>query len=331
MKKFLAILLLVVLAGCSRGSEEAGYPVYLSTMTHMEGGWVMAATDEDFFDLQAGKLRRGMDIAERYGAVLTIESEIPFAQGSLKFGDNVLAEALERGHGVGTHCDISPQERFSVAEMVEQARLRKQLVDQLVGAENNLGCSGAGGYGDWYEGLVGAGFAYVNGLVGFHYLALSPAERPVGWDNRAILKEWFHYPAPQDESYYYPFLISELGFEEDVNGDLLVSAGSIGNIETLAEAEVVGEYDTDCGRECEFNEADAKAAEDFVRDFVAQHDGSRPGKIVVYLPTSVMDAEDEDALEAFFATMEELVEEGLVQWASQVEVYEAMVEYYEGY
>ena len=308
---------------------HGNYPVMLSTMTHLEGDWHMAATNEDFFNIQAEKLRYGMDLAEEYDAILTLETETPFAEGMVNFGDNVFLEAMQRGHGVGTHCDTSPQSKFTDEEMVEEASKRKVLVDNLVGAENNLGCSGLGGWGDWYVGATGAGFDYINGIVGFHYMAMPRQTWPEGWDIQSILAEYFHYPAPvEEEKYFYPFLVSEVGFEEDVDGDLLVSAGSIGALDTMHERGDWNAYGAECGHDCPFTQEDVDGVVSFLEAFIANHDGSRPGKVVFYFPSSTFVEENEEVLHTFFAAMQQMTEDPDVIWASQTDVYDMMMKYY---
>ncbi|MEK9157326.1 MAG: hypothetical protein AAB448_04340 [Patescibacteria group bacterium] len=300
-------------------------------MTHLEGDWTDAATEKVFFDNQAARVRYGLDIAEDYGALLTIESEIPMAQGMVAFDDNFFAEVLERGHGVGTHCDIDPGITYSDTAIVEEFAARKKLIDDLVGENQNLGCSGGGGYSDWYVGATGAGFSYLNGIVGFHYLALPENERPQGWNDQAILREWYHYPAPQNETYFYPFLISKLGFVEDIHGDLLVSDGSLGNPSTLAEMGTWSlDGSADCGSaKCPLTEEDTETLELFIRDFSADFDGSRPAKITLYLPTSIFTSANENALRFLFARLEVLAREGLVTWETQRGVYDGVMEYYD--
>lgn len=312
--------------------DDAGtWPIYLTSMTHLESNWVDAATDEDYFNLQANLLRNGMDVAEEYRAVLTLESEIPMAEGMVRFDDNILQEALDRGHGAGTHCDIDPDTRFTVTAIVDEFARRKALVDGLIGGDENLGCSGGGGYGDWYAGAVGAGFSYINGIVGFHYLALPPFARPVGWDNKAIIKEYYHDAAPQNwEKFFYPFLVSEVGFTEDANGSLLVSAGTVEVASNISEAgEWAIDVAADCPRNgCTFDENDATAAAAFVTDFVAAHDGSRPAKLTFYLPAHLFSDDNNDALRAFFGALQPLADTGKVQWATQREAYDAVMDYY---
>lgn len=312
--------------------EQPGeWPILITTMTHLEGNWLEAASNQVYFSRQASLVRRGMDVAEEYGAVLTIESEIPMAEGMTTFDDNLLAEALERGHGVGTHCDISPKTEFSDEEMTDEFLRRKELIDALVGTDNNLGCSGGGGPSDWYTGAVGAGFKFIDGGVGFHYLALPPSERPEGWTNQKIATEYYHDPAPQDfEQYFHPFLISEVGFTEDPDGDLLMSGGTLARVENISE---VGGWSfhetTDCPKNtCPFTEEDAQAAIEFIREFAENDDRSRPAKITFYFATQAFETANDEALKAFFAAMQELVDEGLVEWASQREAYETVMEYY---
>lgn len=303
-------------------AESEMAPLYFSTMTHLEGGWTQATESQFFFDRQAKYLRQAYEYAEQYGAVLTIESEIPMAEAMIKWGDNLLQEALDRGQGVGTHCDISPSSKMSDLELIQEFTLRKSAVDALVDPSENLGCAGGGGLGDWYVGAVGAGFSYLDGIVGFHYLAIPVSQRPSGWDNRKILSEYYHYGAPvEDEKQYYPFFISQVGFEEDPDGDLLVSAGDIGAIQSIAELDGKEGWEGECDGECLFNREDVDVLVERIRTFAQNRDTSRVGKIQVYIATHYFDDSD---MEYFFEAMETLQNEGVMEWASQKEVYESV-------
>lgn len=307
------------------------WPVYITTMTHLEGSWLEAASNEIFFDNKASQVRHGMDIAEEYDAVLTVESEIPMATGIERFADNLLAEVLSRGHGVGTHCDISAKTRFTDAEMILEFKQRTTLIDALVGKDNNRGCSGGGGYSDWYAGAVGAGLAYIDGGVGYHYLSLPRSERPKGWTDKAIINDYFHDPAPQnEEQYFHPFRIGALGFDEDADGKLLMSGGTLPRMENLAEAGGFTLHEqVDCPRGvCPFTEDDVTTAVEFVRQFATDDERTRPAKITFYFATEAFDDNNDAVLRSFFAAMQELAEDDLVEWASQRQVYQTMEEYY---
>jgi hypothetical protein len=300
-------------------------PLLFSTMTHLEGGWEMALINEGFFNRQAEYLRTAYDYAKEYNATITIESEIPMAEAMVKWGDNLLQEALDAGQGVGTHCDTTPSARFSDAEIIEEISLRKAAVDALVDASENLGCAGAGGFGDWYVGMVGAGFKYIDGLVGFHYLAMDESELPNGWNYRSILNEYFHDHAPQDDDLrYYPFRIREVGFTPDDEGELVVSAGDVGQITALDESLRTGTWDGGCDGDCPFTEEDVDALVAFIREFNETRDRTRVAKLQVYIATQVY---DDPMIEYFFSELQKLQDEEVMQWASQKEVYEAFVEW----
>jgi len=302
---------------------RSDWPIYLTSMTHLEGNWTDAAENKDYFGIVASNIRALLDTAEDYGAVMTIESETPFAIGSDRFGDNVLKEVVRRGHGVGTHCDVAPSVDLPDALLVQEMREKKEAVDALVGSSHNLGCSGAGGLSDWYAGATGVGFQYLDGIVGFHLLALEMRDRTMNWTNDAIFGGLLHDDPLPFAQRYYPFLISELGFVEDARGDLLISSGTVAQVASLSEV-LSGDNDV-CERNCSFDQADTDAAVAFVRDFAAKHDGLRPAKLDFYIPLST----DLDGLEIFFGALEGLVDEGLVIWASQKEVYEEAVAYYD--
>lgn len=297
-------------------------PVFFSTITHLEGEWTPALTSRVFFDKQASYLRLGYEYAEQYDAVITIESEIPMAEAMRKWDDNLLQEALDRGQGVGSHCDIDPRTEFTSEEIIEEFAKRKAAVDALVGADENVGCAGAGGLSDWYVGAVGAGFKYIDGIVGFHYLAMPVSDRPDGWTDRAIAQKYFHYASPvEEEKRFYPFFISEVGFDEDSQGELVVSAGDIGAIQGIAELDGDEGWEGECEGTCEFNREDVDVLVERIKSEVASRDTSRLMKLQVYIATQYFGDSD---IEYFFQEIQKLQEDGIVKWASQKQVYEAL-------
>ena len=150
-------------------TEDA--PFFITTMTHMEGGH-NDDEQEAVFWRHVDQLRYAMDLADEYDAILTIESEKPFARANIIWDHNMMQEIMDRGHGVGTHCDLSPTTPKSLEEFTEDFKENKTLVDDLIGEENNHGCSGGGGMNDWVNAATNAGFTYLDGIVGFHLLAI---------------------------------------------------------------------------------------------------------------------------------------------------------------
>lgn len=301
-------------------------PIYFATMTHMEGNSV---DDEErvAFERHVDLLRHALSLADEYDAKITVESEQPFARANKIWGTNILQEFIDAGQGVGTHCDINPREDYETQQLIFELRKRKKLVDDLVGAANNRGCSGAGSSGDWASAMIAAGFKYVDGVVGFHYLSMPLSARPSGWNDEYINTTSYHDAAPEDETLrYHPFLVSNADdFVPDEDGRLLVSAGSVGTLQQLAESASEGADYASCAPRCalEMDDVDALVAE--IRQIAALHNGSQIGKIDVHIQAEDWDSENDEVLRYFFEEINQLAEEGVVVWATQGEVYDAVV------
>ena len=98
--------------------------LFIGLMVHLEG-WKDETTNQERFRMHAAQLRRYAALFEKYGAKLTLEASPEFVQGCINWGDNVLKEMHDRGHGVGVHADLSggpdwTQERLT-SELKEQA------------------------------------------------------------------------------------------------------------------------------------------------------------------------------------------------------------------
>jgi hypothetical protein len=313
-------------------ASPADAPLFLTTMTHMEGNF----TDDRnrmVFQRHVGQLRYGMDLAGEYEALITIESEKPFARANATWGVNILAEIQSRGFGVGTHCDIGYNEPpMSVADYAAMFTENKSLVDALIGAENNLGCSGGGSVNDWALAASQAGFKYLDGIVAMHYLSMPLENRPSPvWTDDFIRNGHFHLNAPVDLfERIYPFEVADaLDFEPDPNPVILVSSGELGLISAAAER---GREFEDGGPvlhddEYVFDEADIDVIVQAIRIVEAARDRSRIAKLTVYIPCSYFDPENESVLRYFFAEMQTLAEEGVITWATQRQVYEAYMDW----
>ncbi len=302
-------------------------PLYMTTMTHMEGGW-NDDRDEGIFLRHVEELRYGMDLADEYDAILTIESEQPFARANTLWNLNIMAEIQNRGHGVGTHCDIGFKEPpMPVEQFAQMLMENKALVDALVGAENNLGCSGGGGANDWATAASMAGFKYLDGVVGMHYLAMPLENRPDNtWTDDFIRTEGYHMNAPVDlYQRIYPFGVANAqDFVADENPVIVVSSGELGPLAGMAEG--VGEMGGGkCRPECTLTTADVDTLVAKIIDINQNRDRSRVAKLTVYLPANIFVSENEPGLRYFFNQMQELTQQGLITWATQKQVYEAFV------
>jgi hypothetical protein len=300
-------------------------PLFITTMTHMEGNW-----HDDEIEVQFNKnvqlLRYGMDLYSEYDAKMTVESEKPFAQGSINWGVNILQEVLDKGHGVGTHCDIGfarPTPTFD--EYVAQLSENKNLVDSLVGAENNRGCSGAGGDNDWVLGATAAGFEYVNGIVGMHYLAVPIENRPSPeWTDPYIRSTLFHdnVPLELEDRIHLIRLANTIDLEEDTNGTIVMLAGDIGKLDQIYD-ESIGMTREDCANVCKLTTEDVDALIELLLEAIALKDENKIAKATVYMPANMFIPENETVLRYFLSELNSLVDQSLLQWATQGEVYDA--------
>ncbi len=295
-------------------------PIYISTMTHMEGVF-KDDKNQQVYMKHVEDLRWAMDLFDEYGAKLTIESGESFAVANTKWDLNFLKEVVDRGHGVGTHIDAGLGES-STASFTETFKEEKQLVDDLVGAENNRGVSGGTSNVDWVIAASDAGFEFMDAVTALGYLSMDESERPDGWTDDYIQDVVYHDPIPVDfAERIYPLILKDAtDLVSDEDGVLVVLAGDIGEISSLAEDRKT------CGTKCTFDEDDVQAFIDSIDQAIAVRDTSKFTRINVHIPTRALSKENEDLLRELLAKIQEYVDAGTVKWATQLEAYEAFMD-----
>jgi hypothetical protein len=315
----------------SASTAQGEAPLFMTTMTHMEGNF-NDDKKQDVFLLHVKELRYAMDLAQEYGAILTIESEKPFARANTIWNVNIMAEIRDRGFGVGTHCDIGFNEPpMPVNQFSAMFAENKALVDALIGSENNLGCSGGGSVNDWALAASQAGFKYLDGIVSMHYLSMPIKNRPDPVFTDAFIRDGhFHLNAPVDlYQRIYPFAVANADdFLPDENPVIVVSSGELGLFSAIAEK----------GREYNggpilhddeyvFDNADVDALVTKITEVNQNRDRTRVAKLCVYLPAVAYAPENEKTLRYFFEQIKTLQDQGAVTWATQRHVYEAYKEW----
>ncbi len=231
MKIFAASALGVMTQICA-----ADAPIYFTSFTHMEGAFTYP-TQTVFADT-ATRIRWAMGVSEEYGYRLTIESEKSFANACVTYGDNVMLEAVTRGHGAGTHCDFGMTTPLTTPAQYSLNFIQnKQRVDALVGAANNRHCSGGMGVNDWIVSAQLAGFDFRSEVVALGYLSMPLSERPAGWTNAYILANTFHDECPLDLAQrHHPFPLADAAnFTADPASSYVVLCGGVGRLDIFAE------------------------------------------------------------------------------------------------
>jgi hypothetical protein len=308
-----------VFSSSSVSSGEA--PLFLTTMTHMESNFT-DDRDQAVFLRHVELLRTGISLAGEYDAKLTIESELPFAIACDKWGLNMLQEALDRGMGVGTHSDLGFKDNFSIDQFARELVDRKEAVDRLVGAENNRGTSGAGSAVDWVLAATQAGYQYMDGIVGMHYLSMPMENRPSPeWTDDYIRKISFHDGAPVDlYERITPILLKDAkDFTNDPDGTILVLSGEIGRLDSMAEGD-----GKKCPKgNCPLTNEDVDTLVKTIAEINQNRDHGRIAKLTIYIPVDNFVTSNEQVLRYFFNKMQELQKQGQIVWATQGEVYDA--------
>ena len=197
-------------------------------------------------------------------------------------------------------------------------------MDALIGAENNLGCSGGQGYSDWIVGAHLAGFKYIDGVVGFGYLSMGEEYRPPGWTDTYILNEGhYHDNIPVDLAVrIHPFMMKDAqDFVPDEDGVVLCSTGGLGKLSGMAEAAA----GVDCtGDACGFNPDDMIAAYAAIDAALSLHDPTQIGHVDIYFPLSHFVEENNALTLQFLADIQSnYIDTGKLQWATQTELYQA--------
>jgi hypothetical protein len=293
------------------------YPLYFSIMIHMEENF-KDDTDTALFQRHVEQLEWAMDIFEEYDAKVTIETEVPFATAVINNDASILSDAIAGGHGVGTHCG-KDMDTSSVSALTESYKERKELVDSIVGAENNRGCSGGWGTADYVIAATNAGFGYLDGVVYLAYLAIPQSERPEQVSNQDIKKIYYHDPViPEFSDHIYPrFLENADDFEEDADGALVLLNGELGEIASLSEGR------QSCVPNCALTEEDFDFIYDKIETANEIRDDARVAHLYVHVPLKIFAESNDKLLRRWLSEMQTLQKQGDIEWATQGEVYDA--------
>jgi hypothetical protein len=298
-------------------------------MLHLEGRGQLVIPDEEAYRGINRDLKEIIDLFTRYNAKITIESEMPYVEAAEKWGDNMLAYALRQGHGVGTHCDFDSMDQEGAAA---NYRSRKERVDALVGAQNNLGCSGGWGTHDWAKAADQAGFSYLDAPVMIAYLAVPEENRPVNPDTGRHFtdaeiapgsRQYYHDPIPPAiEDRIYPRRLKDT---QDLSGDetgVVLIPGSLGEIASLDEGR------KNCFPRCRLTQDDIDRIFEGIDHVNGIKDGARVPSLYLHFPINTISlppfrkGENLKIIEDWLERMQEYQRQGQIKWRTMKEIYE---------
>jgi hypothetical protein len=107
---------------------------------------------------------------------------------------------------------------------------------------------------------------------------------------------------------------------------IVLSSGELGLLSAMAEAgreDGGGEILKD--DEYALDQADVDRLVQIIRQVDSSRDPKRIAKLTIYLPVSVYEPENEAVLRYLFGQIQILEQQGILQWATQRQVYEAFM------
>jgi hypothetical protein len=293
--------------------EQVKKPVvYLGLMVHLEG-W-KDHTDRDRFERHAELVRLYADLFERYGAKLTLESK-EMTEGILTWGDNVLAEMENRGHGIGVHADIGGQRNYECANFVNDLRRERIQLEKLGVQVRHV--SGNTSHCDWVEATIKAGYEFTTGNVAYSVMSMPPESRPEAYRDCPDPSHC-HQTFPEAlEDRLHPWRTSDgrAWLTHDPDGQLVILPSSQ-VLPCMAEEIEGGEF-----RGCIFDDRDLELFEQELKRAIALADPE--GFNQFYVAWSLGEPLDEQMTERWLKLVQPYVQSGEVVWATLPEIYDA--------
>jgi hypothetical protein len=295
-----------------QAAEPDDAVLYIGIMVHLEG-WD-DEKDEGQFRRHAELVRETTDLFESYGAVLTWESK-ELTDGSIRWGDNVLLEMQQRGHGVGVHADIGGQRNYACRRFADDLRAEKAQLESL--GVRVIHVSGTVSHCDWVTASLEAGFQFTTGVVAYGLMSIPEAMRPAQYrecDSPAVC----HHAYPPDLADRLTPWRAESGEDwiTPIADGGLVIIPSGGGLACMAEERA----STESATRCEFTEEDIAASIRELEEAVSDVEAGRVN--TYYVSWSLGNPLDPGLLAEWLGAIQPYVQSGQVQWVSLVDMYE---------
>lgn len=291
--------------------------LYLGIMVHLEH-WD-DARDEAAFRQHAQLVREYADLFEAYGARLTWESK-ELTDGIERWGDNVLREMEQRGHGIGVHADIGGYPRYDCDRFADELRAEREQLESLGVTVRHV--SGIPSHCDWVTAAAEAGYLFTTGQVAYSVMSMPEEERPVAYRHCANPLTCHDVFPPRLADRIHPWRMNSGAdwLTHDPNGKLVMLAASQG----LACMEE--ELSNTTGHGCTFAATDIDEFTEQLEEAIAL---SEPGEINVYYIWWSLGEQflDKELLEQWLGRIQPYVQAGQVEWRTLPEMYEAYVQW----
>lgn len=299
-------------ASTQTGSAADRPLLYLAIMVHLEG-WD-DDRDQAKFERHAQIVREYADLFEEYGAKLTLESK-ELTDGSIRWGDNVLLEMEQRGHGIGVHADIGGSRSYDCTQF--KADLRKERIQLESLGVTVRHVSGNTSHCDWVRATIDAGYEFTTGTVAYNVMSLPIDERPEAYRDCPTPSKCHQIFPPKLEDRLHPWRTSDGSnwLEHDPEGQLVILA-SDGGLQCFQE-----ERGSGVTSGCEFNVEDIEAIKNQLDTALGLADPEHVN--FIYLSWSLGGMLDIGLMELWLQSLQPYLEDGRIAWASLPEIYDA--------
>ena len=330
-----AVLIIVLGIGIylilQKSQPPASKPLNFAAYLHLEAE--LKFPNEKTYNQVNAQLKEIIDLFDKYDAKITIESAMPYAEAANKWGNDMLNYALDKGMGVGTHCDFSTTNTPNPTVTSEDFENLKEKVDAIVGTSNNIGCSGGFGAENWVQAAHDGGFSYLDAPVMNVYLRIPEENRPINpetnkpYTDEEIEKVYYHDPAPPDiRDRIYPRMLKDVqDLEEDKDGILLLMTGGLGEISSLYEGR------KNCFPNCKLTQEDIDYIFENIDNVNNFKDNSRVSVLDTHFPLKTLSVPPEKKeeklkiVEGWLKKMQEYQQQGKIKWVTMKEVYEEYI------
>ncbi len=301
-----------------RVTDTSEQPILMiGFMVHLEG-WDDARNENAFIE-HVQIVREYASLFETYGARITFESK-ELTDGSIRWGDNVLLEMQQRGHGVGVHADEGGDRELDECDGFTEALVeKKQALESLGVIVQHV--SGVVSECDWVTAAADAGFLFTTGTVAYAAMSLSPELKPPEYSN-CLNPGSCHQVFPTNLADRIHPWRAESGSNwifDEPQGRLVILSASQGL--TCMEEEL-NDIST---RGCTFNQADIDT---YIEQLELALSLAEPGQVnIFYVGNSLGSPLDMNVLEAWLQAIQPYVLDGHVQWATLPEMYSAYTDW----
>jgi len=290
--------------------------LYLGIMVHLEG-W-NDDQDRARFARHVQLVREYASLFETYGAKLTWESK-EMTDGALKWGDNVLLEMQQRGHGVGVHADIGGQRNYDCSRFSADLRAEKEQLESLGVTVRHV--SGIVSHCDWVTAAADAGYLFTTGNVAYAVMSMPAENRPPEYrncPNPAACHDAF--PSALADRLHPWRMNSGLDWlTPSPNGRLVLipSGGGLTHMEEDATGRLPGKNE-------DLTQADIDY---FIRELEQAIALAQPVQVnTYYVSWSLGSPLDPKMLELWLQRIDVYVKAGQVEWKTLPEMYDAYVQ-----